>query len=195
MKGVFNWHRRIQVDILNTIKDEDVIAFPRGLSGEESACSAGDTGDAGSIPESERSPGEGNGHPLQCSCLGNPVDRGAWRPTVQRVTESDMTEQLKAHLKIRCEAGGAREPGFLQSRLSQPHSEVPGWHILWSTCWLLVKEGCSWERGRLDILCWDLGAQTPGGGVTPPLHGVGLLGRGCLPAGQAFIRASSGLTL
>ena len=35
-----------------------------------------------------RSPGGGNGNPLQCSCLGNPMDRGAWRATVQRVTKS-----------------------------------------------------------------------------------------------------------
>ena len=43
---------------------------------------SGDTGDAGLIPGSGRSPGEGNGNPLQCSCLENPMDRGAWRATV-----------------------------------------------------------------------------------------------------------------
>ena len=46
------------------------------------------TGDAGSIPGLGRSPGEGNGNPLQYSCLKNPVDRGAWRATVQGVTKS-----------------------------------------------------------------------------------------------------------
>ena len=46
----------------------------------------------GSIPGSERSPGEGIGNPLQYSCLGNPMDREAWWATVHRVTkESDMT--------------------------------------------------------------------------------------------------------
>ena len=40
------------------------------------------------------SPREGSGNPCQYSCLGNPVDRGAWRATVHGVTESDMTEQL-----------------------------------------------------------------------------------------------------
>ena len=40
--------------------------------GKESFCNAGDTGDAGSIPESGRSPGGGHGNPLQCSCLENP---------------------------------------------------------------------------------------------------------------------------
>ena len=47
---------------------------------------------AGSIPGSGRSLGEGNGNPLQCSCLGNPVDRGAWKATVHGGhKELDMT--------------------------------------------------------------------------------------------------------
>ena len=50
--------------------------------GKESACNAGDLG---SIPESERSPGEGNGHPLQHSSLENPMDRGGWQATVHGV--------------------------------------------------------------------------------------------------------------
>ena len=44
-------------------------------------------GDADLILGSERSPGEGNGNPLQCSCLGNPMDRGAWQVTVHGVTK------------------------------------------------------------------------------------------------------------
>ena len=44
-------------------------------------------GDVGSIPGSGRSPGEGNGNPLQYSCLGNPMDRGAWQTTVHEVTK------------------------------------------------------------------------------------------------------------
>ena len=48
----------------------------------------GDLGDLGSIPGSERSPGGGNGTPLQYSCLENPMDGGAWRATVHRVTKS-----------------------------------------------------------------------------------------------------------
>ena len=49
---------------------------------------AGDTADVGSIPGSGRSPGERNGNPLQHSCLENPMDRGAWWPTVPGVTKS-----------------------------------------------------------------------------------------------------------
>ena len=52
---------------------------------QESAC---DAGDQGSIPGSGRSSGEGNGNPPQCSCLENPMDRGAWQATVHGVTKS-----------------------------------------------------------------------------------------------------------
>ena len=63
--------------------------LPLGLSGEESACSAGDMG---SIPGSGRSPGGGNGSPLQHSFLENPMAGEAWRTTVRMVTKSDTTE-------------------------------------------------------------------------------------------------------
>ena len=49
---------------------------------------AGDIGDAGSIPGLGRSPGVGNGDPLQYSCLENPMDRGAWQITIHRVAKS-----------------------------------------------------------------------------------------------------------
>ena len=53
---------------------------------------AGDAGDLGSIPGSERSPAGGHGNPLQYSCLENPMDRGAWWATVYGSQESDTTE-------------------------------------------------------------------------------------------------------
>ena len=56
--------------------------------------------DMGSIPGSEKCPGEGKGNPLQYSCLGNPIDRGAWWATVHGVSETDMTEQL-THTRVR----------------------------------------------------------------------------------------------
>ena len=52
------------------------------------SANAGDINDVGSISWSRRSPGEGQGNPLQNSCLENPVDRGAWRATVHRVSKS-----------------------------------------------------------------------------------------------------------
>ena len=71
------------------------LGFPGGSDGKESACNVGDPG---SIPGWARSPGEGNGNPLQYSCLENPMDRGAWRATVHRVAESDTTEWLRTAL-------------------------------------------------------------------------------------------------
>ena len=51
-------------------------------------------GDVGLIPGLGRCSGGGHGHPLQYSCLENPMDREAWEPTVHELTELDMTEQL-----------------------------------------------------------------------------------------------------
>ena len=48
-------------------------------------------GDEDSVSGSGRSPGEGNGNPLQYSCLGNFMDKGAWQATVHRVKKSEMT--------------------------------------------------------------------------------------------------------
>ena len=61
------------------------MGFPDGLEGKVSTYNGGDTG---WIPESGRLPGEGNGNPLQYSCLENPMDRGAWKATAHRVAKS-----------------------------------------------------------------------------------------------------------
>ena len=60
-------------------------SFPHSSVGKESACNAGDLG---LIPGLGRSPGEGNGNPLQYSCLENPMDRGAWQVIVHGVAKS-----------------------------------------------------------------------------------------------------------
>ena len=65
-----------------------------GSDGKESTCNAGDLG---SIPGLERSPGEENGNPLQYSCLGNPVDKGAWQATVDEVAKVGMPYRLSMH--------------------------------------------------------------------------------------------------
>ena len=61
--------------------------FPGGLMVKNPSANAAV---AGSIPGSGRSPGEGNGKPLQYSCLENPMDRGAWWATVHGVSESQI---------------------------------------------------------------------------------------------------------
>ena len=64
------------------------MAAPGFPGGSEVKASASNTGDPGSIPRSGRSPGEGNGNPLQNSCLENPMNREAWQATVHGVTNS-----------------------------------------------------------------------------------------------------------
>ena len=61
------------------------LGFPGASVGRESTSNAGDLG---SVPGLGRSPGEGNGNPLQYSCLENSMDRGAWRATVHEFAES-----------------------------------------------------------------------------------------------------------
>ena len=80
-----------------------VLTPPATLVGKESAYNSGDLG---SIPGLGRSPGEGNGNPLQYSCLENPIDRGAWWATVHGVAKSwtqlsDFTLHTKVYLVIR----------------------------------------------------------------------------------------------
>ena len=78
-----------------------IILLPPWLSHEESTCNVGGIGDTGSIPGMGRSPGRGNGNPLQYSCLRNSMDRGTWRAVVQRVTkESDTTERLSTERQV-----------------------------------------------------------------------------------------------
>ena len=65
--------------------NEKYVDSPGGSDGKEFTCN---TGDLDSIPGWGRSPGEGNGNPLQYSCLENPKDRGAWQATVHGVITS-----------------------------------------------------------------------------------------------------------
>ena len=64
--------------------------------------SAGDAREEGSIPGLGRSPGEGNGYPLQYSSLENPRDRGVWRATVHGITESWTGQPTLSHRVKQC---------------------------------------------------------------------------------------------
>ena len=78
--------------------------FPGNSDGKVSACNAEDPG---SIPRSGRSPGEGNGNPLQYSCLDNPMDRGAWRgysPWGHRDGHKGATKQQEPNHHLQCAA-------------------------------------------------------------------------------------------
>ena len=70
------------------------MCFPGGAMVKESSCQAGDLG---SIPGLGISPGEKKGNPLQYSCLGNPMDRGARRATVHGAAESDRHDWARTH--------------------------------------------------------------------------------------------------
>ena len=75
------------------------MGFPCSSVGKESTCSAGDLC---LIPGLGRSPGEGNGNPLQYPCLENLMDRGAWWAAVHGITESGMTERLTLTYLLSC---------------------------------------------------------------------------------------------
>ena len=85
--------------------------FPGGSEVKASACNAGDLG---SIPGSGRSPGEGNGNPLQYSCLENPMNKGAWWATVRELAKNLIPQQAQASLL------------FLEGHLSNIHQHIPG---------------------------------------------------------------------
>ena len=104
-----------------------VFCFPGRSYGKESACNAGD---AGSIPGLGRVPGEGNGNPLQYSCLENPMDGGAWWATVHGVAQSwtrlsnftllfhflALKEEMATHSSVLAwRIPGTGEPGGLPS--------------------------------------------------------------------------------
>ena len=76
------------VALVSAIQQSESVIYMHVSTVFESACNAGDLG---LIPGSERFPREGNGNPLQYSCLENPVDRGAWKATIMGSQELDTT--------------------------------------------------------------------------------------------------------
>ena len=81
--------------------------------GSDGKASAYDAGDLGSIPGLRRSPGEGNGNPLQYSCLGNPMDRGAWRATVHGVARVRHDLAINHHNNVITNSIASNNTGLL----------------------------------------------------------------------------------
>ena len=83
----FDWmyHRFVCISHSSLNSFKATSGLPHWLSGKESTCNVGDVG---SIPGSGRSPGGGRGNRLQCSCLENLMDRGAWQAIVHGVTKT-----------------------------------------------------------------------------------------------------------
>ena len=78
----------------------DSRAFQVALAVKNLPANAGDIRDMGSISGSGRSPGEGNGNPLQYSCLGNPMDRGTWQATVHGVAKNQTRLKLLSPAQV-----------------------------------------------------------------------------------------------
>ena len=92
-------HTALHVNgLLDSHECQSFLKIPGDTDGKESACNAGDLG---SISRARRSPGEGNGYPLQYSCLENPMDRGVWWPMGSQRVRHDwktFTFHLNKHL-------------------------------------------------------------------------------------------------
>ena len=102
--------------------------FPGGSAVQNLPASAEDSRDTGLIPGSGRPPGEGHGNPFQYSCLGNPMDRGAWRATVLGVGYDLVTKQQQPAMRnvaVLCSSGWAsawHPPRKKQASPSPPQS-------------------------------------------------------------------------
>ena len=128
--------------------------FSGGSSGKETTCQCKRLRDAGSIPGSGRSPGEGNGNPLQHSCLENPLDRGAWQAMVHRVTVRHNWSNLA------CTHGFYREVNHVASIQSSPTDPLSSRS---SDIWVSYVISCVWvcklilhELSILSKIHWQL---------------------------------------
>ena len=99
------------------------VGFPSGAVLKNLPANSGDAGDVGSVLGSERSPGGGNGSPLQCSCLENPMNRGAWRATVHEVAQNQTLLSLYTHKE--CGVMGFPRQEHWSGLLLPPPEDLP----------------------------------------------------------------------
>ena len=97
--------------------------LPKWCSTKESPTNSGDAGDVGSVLGSERSPGGGNGSPLQYSCLENPMNRGAWQATVHDVAQNQTLLSLYTHKE--CGVMGFPRQEHWSGLLLPPPEDLP----------------------------------------------------------------------
>ena len=103
-------------------RSRHIWASPGSSVGKESACNARDLV---SIPGLGRSPGEGNGNPLQYSCLENPMDRGAWQATVHGVARVGHNLVTRPPLGTYGDKSGWRRPGLERSQGQEHEVQRP----------------------------------------------------------------------
>ena len=119
--------------------------FPGGSEGKASVCNAGDLG---SSPGLGRSPGEGNGNPLQYCCLENPMDRGAWQAAVYGVSKSrTWLSDFTSLLHIKYLPNGV----YRNSWYRRKHPNVRTIHSFNKYCWMnpLCARHCSKHCGDI----------------------------------------------
>ena len=124
--------------------------------GSEVKVSACNAGDLSSIPGSGRSAGEGNGNPLQCSCLENPMDGGAWWATVLLLLL--LISRFSRVRRCATPVGsppGPPVPGILQARILE-------WVVIsFSNAWKWKAKGKLLSRVRLLATPWTAAYQAP----------------------------------
>ena len=121
-------------------------SFPGGSVVKKPSANAGHTG---SIPGSGRSPGEGNGNPLQYSCLGNPMDRGAWWATVCGVTKVRHNWATNTSSSSQCQVCFPNPLSLIFS---------PSWHFP-----TFLSSSPTLTRKTLPTLCCDSLKELPSG--------------------------------
>ena len=122
------------------------MGFPGGADGKESSCSAGDLG---LVPGSGRSPGEGNGNPLQYSCLENPLDRGAWWATARGAVKS-RTRLSASHTQ--CHFACYSSPSWFPIRKMKVMAFTPAWNCCQD------KHGFA-ETSEIQYMSWQLSLE------------------------------------